>query len=341
MEILKIAALTVMLFLIERSYLWFADKRNIIDKPNMRSSHETPVARGGGILFPATWLLFSVWNGFAFPWFTAGLILIAVVSFVDDLDHLSPLIRFIAHLAAFTLCFTEIGVWQDWAWWAIPVAYILCIGAINAFNFMDGINGITGMYAIAALLPMLLFRDKMLPQGADPLSTPVIPILISIIVFGYFNFRKKARCFAGDVGSISLGFILIFLLMLMMTGQEERYGLDIPSSSPFEWKYILFMSLYGVDSALTIMQRLYLRENIFEAHRRHLFQYLANERKLPHLVVAFSYAALQLLINLHVISEPITPLVFFLILASLALIWVVLKFRVLREAPDRSRTVNT
>lgn len=330
----------LILALIERSYLWLADRKKIIDRPNMRSSHEIPVARGGGILFPIAWLAFSMWNGFAFPWFTAGLLLIAVVSFLDDLHHLSPLIRFMTHLAAFTLCFTELGAWANWPWWVFPIAYILCIGAINAFNFMDGINGITGMYALAALLPMLLFRDTMLADGAHVLKSPIVPMIISILVFGYYNFRKKARCFAGDVGSISLGFILIFLLMLIMTRQDARMGLDIPAESGFEWKYILFFALYGVDSALTIVQRLYLRENIFEAHRRHLFQFLANERRMPHLLVAFSYAALQLLINLHVISNPVSPLSFLTILSSLALVWALLKFRIIQNETDRSRPAN-
>jgi UDP-N-acetylmuramyl pentapeptide phosphotransferase/UDP-N-acetylglucosamine-1-phosphate transferase len=308
------------------AYMRLARSHGIIDKPNERSSHMTPVVRGGGVVFPVSWLAYSLLNGFAFPYFTAGLILISVVSFIDDIRSQSPLTRFLSHLSAFTLCFHELGLWQEYAPWAIALMYVVGIGALNAINFMDGINGMTGMYALAMFAALLLPITGFDWQAGTAASSPIIPMLLSVAVFGWYNFRRKALCFAGDVGSISIGFIMIFLLLALMTGRDAMVGLNMPRNEAFDWSFILWLGVYGVDSVVTILHRLILRENIFQAHRRHLFQHLANERGIPHLKVSMIYAVVQFCIDLTVIGTDVSPLVFILILTCLTLTYVWLKF---------------
>ena len=100
------------------------------------------------------------------------------------------------------------------------------------------------------------------------------------MVFNYFNFRTKARCFAGDVGSISIAVIILFLLLKLILQEQNLI-------------YILFLSVYGVDSVLTIIHRLFLKENIFKAHRHHLFQVLVHNLKIPHLLMSSIYMLIQ------------------------------------------------
>ena len=330
-EMMQAFIFIALLAMAEWIYLRIADKLNIIDKPNLRSSHSIPVVRGGGIIFPISWLLYSIWNGMAFPWFTAGLLLISTISFLDDMRPLSASKRFLAHLVSFALFFTEIGLWTAWPWWLLLLAFILCIGAINAFNFMDGINGITGMYALATFIPIAHFIDGGIVKGAQSLASPILPMLYAILIFGFYNFRKRARCFAGDVGSISLGFILIFILMMIMTGHDRDLGLRIPDASGQEWKYILFFSVYGVDSVLTILQRIYQKENIFEAHRKHLYQYMANESRIPHLYISMAYALIQFGINMYVIANPISQIGFLFIITTQVIAYAILKYGIIRK----------
>ena len=341
--------LLTLLFLIELGYLYIADRYNIIDKPNQRSSHTRPTIRGGGIIFPIAWLLHSTWTGWSYPWFTAGVVLIAAVSFWDDLRPVSARVRLLVHVAAFTLLFVELDAFGALLWWGIVPAYVLGIGIINAYNFMDGINGITGMYTLAILMPLLAVywvvasvMDAKIPAGVEAsysmldmrhwlFDNPLIYMVCAVLVFGYFNFRKKARCFAGDVGSVSLGFIVFFLLLSLFLGKSMKGQLPA-----FDGKYILFLAVYGVDSVLTIVYRLWLGENIFEAHRKHLYQYLANERRWPHLVVAGLYAGVQLIINFWVLSGPVTVWTGMALLALLAGLYYWLHFYAFR-APQSGR----
>lgn len=293
------------LFLLEISYIRLADRLNIIDKPNLRSSHTIPVVRGGGIIFPLAWLAMSAYTGWDHLWFTSGLMLLSLISFWDDMTPLSAGQRFIFHLISCALLMTELSVWSTFPVWGIIALFIVVIGILNAFNFMDGINGMTGMYALSFILPFIFHTA--VPEGLrhiNPVESPLIIVGASILVFGYFNFRKRARCFAGDVGSISIGFILIYFLLSFMTDQEMSLGLShTGASTGFHLSYILMFSVYGVDTVLTILQRIILRENIFEAHRRHLYQFMANELGMSHLIVSTIYGASQLLINMYVLSD--------------------------------------
>lgn len=274
----------IVLFIVELIYFKIADRYNIIDKPNHRSSHTNVTIRGGGIIFPLSVLLWFFFSGFQYPLFVAGLLIISIVSFVDDLKDISRRLRLLAHLLAIMLVFWQLNLFA--ANLMLPAAFIIIIGVINAYNFMDGINGITGIYSLVTLLTLLWINNYQVSFVDNNL---LYTILTGIIVFNFFNCRKKAACFAGDVGSISIAFIICFILikLIMQTGNLS---------------YILLLAVYGVDTIYTITYRLFKGENIFEAHRLHLYQLLVNERKLPHLLVAILYGLIQLLINFSLIS---------------------------------------
>lgn len=282
------AIIFVMLVLIELAYFRIADRFNIIDKPNLRSSHKTIVLRGGGIIFLVGIWLYTAFFGLSYPWFILGLSLIGLVSFVDDIHSLPDSVRLVAQFAAMFLMFYQFDIlnWHDW--WMVLIALIVCVGIINAYNFMDGINGITGGYSIAVLLP-LIYLNAMY----DFISQDYLYVVgLSLLVFCFFNFRKKAKCFAGDVGSISIAFILLFALgkLILQTG-------DI--------SYLTFLAVYGADTVLTIGHRIQLHENLGEAHRKHAYQLMANELKMHHVLVSSVYMALQLAISFGLIFLPI------------------------------------
>ena len=291
---LMILALLVVL---EVCYFKIADWFNIIDKPNERSSHTRIVLRGGGIIFTIALWIWSIWYGFEYPWLLAGVTLAAGISFVDDIHSLPDSLRLVAHFAAMFLVFQEIGILQWDMWWIIPFALIVAVAGTNIFNFMDGINGITGGYSIAVLIPLLVKNEELkMKSGAGFIDeTMLIVTLLSVLVFCFFNFRQKAKCFAGDVGSIGMALILVFCIgrLMYVTG-------DIT--------WIVLYLLYGLDGMLTICHRIMLHENLGEAHRKHAYQLMANELKMPHVVVSSIYMVLQLafsLVAIYVIPDTI------------------------------------
>lgn len=331
---IQILIILVVLFSIEIFYFKLADKFNIIDKPNERSSHTQITIRGGGILFPIAWIIYSVANGFAFPYFTMGILLVSIISFLDDRMDISSKLRLLIHLIAFTLCFFELNLFSILPWWAIMIAYIISIGCVNAINFMDGINGITGLYGLSILVPIYVYFF-----GKTINTHFLMYMILSILVFGFFNFRKKAKCFAGDVGSVSLGYFLIFLLLGFMfhfwQSNQSELILNHSKYNGFDIKYILFLSLYGLDSILTIIQRLYLKENIFKPHRKHLYQLLANELKIPHLLVSLMYAILQILISFYLLNNEFSNIGIVLSLLIGVILYVIIKIGVLKKITIR------
>lgn len=282
-------------------YFKIADKYNIIDKPNHRSAHTEITLRGGGIIFPIAFLFFLGYelffknygfslNNSAEPnfWiFGAGLLIICLISFIDDMIDLSSKIRLIFHFVSVTLLLYFLNAFQLLPWWGIPICYVLIIGILNAYNFMDGINGMSGIYSLV-LLSSLFYINHYIIEFVD--ADFIIYPLLASVVFLFFNFRKRAKCFLGDIGSMGIGFWIIALLALLMIKSGQI-------------KWILFLAVYGVDTILTIMERLKLKENIFDAHRRHLYQLFANDKKASHLVVSVAYSVIQLLINFIVVKN--------------------------------------
>ena len=273
----------ILLFVAEFLYFRIADKCNIIDKPNERSSHSTIVLRGGGIIFLISVWIWGAFFGFQYPWFLVGLTLVAGISFVDDIHSLPDSVRLVAQFAAAAMAFYQLGILHWSMWWIILLALIVYVGATNVINFMDGINGITAGYSLAVLIPLALvnINNVFVEQSL------IISTILASLVFCIFNFRPKgkAKCFAGDVGSIVIAFIILFLL-----GNVIIRTMDIT--------WLIFLLVYGVDGCLTIVHRIMLHENLGEAHRKHAYQIMANELKVGHVKVALLYTVMQLVISL-------------------------------------------
>ena len=260
-------------------YFKIADKYHIIDKPNERSSHTHTTLQGGGIIFYMGILLYFFIQKFHYPWFFIGLTLIAAISFIDDIKPQSIALRLVVHFIALLLMFYQWSLFSL-PWYYTIIALIFCTGVLNAYNFMDGINGITGGYSLVIVTALWYINSYKISFIDNNL---IYYLSLSLFVFIFFNFRTRAKCFVGDVGSISIAFILIFLLGCLIIKTED-------------FSYIVLLAVYGVDSVLTIIHRLILKENIFEAHRKHAYQIMANELKIPHVVVSLIYALLQALI---------------------------------------------
>ena len=272
--------LLILFIALELVYFKIADKYNIIDKPNARSSHTAITIRGGGILFPFA-ISIAYLLGYISWQITIAVALVAVISFIDDVKPLSQLPRFASHAIAVGLVFFDLHLFSE-AIWILVILFVLIIGWINAFNFMDGINGITVLYSLISIVTFAF-----LPVNQS--SLPVLIIMgISCLVFGLFNVRKKAKTFAGDVGSISMALFLGYFMIKTII-ESGQFG------------FVLFFAVYGIDAVITIVSRLVKKENIFQPHRSHLYQYLANEKGFSHVVVASLYASAQLMINIVVV----------------------------------------
>ena len=286
------------------TYFKIADKFNIIDKPNHRSSHNLITIRGGGVIFFIGVLLYTLFFSLTQPYFIIGLTLISIISFIDDVWDLSSRIRIVVHFVAMMLMFYDCGFYSL-PWYYLVIALIVSTGIINAYNFMDGINGITGGYSLV-VIGSLWWINNYLHQFID--NNFLIVVAISLLVFNFFNFRKRARCFAGDVGAVSIAFIIVFLLgkLVVETGNPS---------------YLIILMVYGVDSILTIVHRLMLKENIFKAHRKHMYQIMSNELKIPHTTVSLIYMVVQGMIIVGYFGEmnlypSVSPWAYFLAVAT-------------------------
>ena len=290
--------IAALLLVLELVYFRIADRFNIVDRPNERSSHNSIVIRGGGIIFLLAAWIWSAFFGFNYPWFLAGLTIVCGISLWDDIHSLPASVRPIAQFTAMFMMFADLGMINLENWWMIAPALIVCVGIINAYNFMDGINGITSGYSLTVLLPLIILNHSI---HFIEMSYLIIAA-IACVVFSYFNFRPKgkAKCFAGDVGSIGIAFIVLLPLgkLILQTG---------------DLTYILLLVVYGVDTILTICHRIMLHENLGQAHRKHAFQIMANELKIPHEVVSLGYMILQLIISLGLIYLSRMHWVYFLV----------------------------
>ena len=282
------------LLVAEIIYFRVADKCNIIDKPNERSSHSSIVLRGGGIVFLLGVWIWSAFFGFQYPLFLIAVTLAAGISFIDDIRSLPDSVRLIVQFAAMGLLIWQLfsasgdsvlfgngNIWLKLLF--IAAALVVCVGATNIYNFMDGINGITAGYSLAVLLPLMLINLKsgFIEQSLLTVTT------ISVLVFSIFNFRPKgkAKCFAGDVGSVGIAFILLFAI-----------GMLIVKTGDITW--LILLIVYGVDGCMTICHRIMLHEKLGEAHRKHAYQLMANELRMSHPMVSCIYMAIQLTMSL-------------------------------------------
>ena len=300
---LTYSVIAIILIIAELAYFRIADKCNIIDKPNERSSHSTIVLRGGGVIFSLSmvvWAILMMVQGNAIAHylpFLCGLVLICGISFWDDVKSLPDSLRMAVQIISILLMFWSINlglgftVQGSWLWQVViaVVALFFCVGATNFINFMDGINGITAAYALAMLAPIALVNGAWLKVNGCGFIEPsyLVVAIIGVLVFSIFNFRPKgkAKCFAGDVGSIGIAFIILFALgRLMLVSKDVTW--------------IVFFLVYGVDGTLTIFHRIMLHENLGQAHRKHAYQLMANELGMSHVAVSLLYMGIQLVVSL-------------------------------------------
>ena len=268
--------ITAILAISEIFYFQIANYYNIIDKPNSRSSHTEITIRGGGIIFWVSACIYFIFSNYNYPYFFIGLSLITLISLLDDINTLSSRHRLPFQFIAISLVLYQLHFFENPLWLSI-LAMIVSVGIINAYNFMDGINGITSGYSTVVVFALWFLNNYKVEFIENDF---LIFTILGLMVFNYFNFRTKARCFAGDVGSISIAMIILFLLLKLILQDQNLI-------------YILFLSVYGVDSVLTIIHRLFLKENIFKAHRLHLFQVIVNNLQIPHLLMASIYMFIQ------------------------------------------------
>ncbi len=268
-------------FVLIRIYFRLAVRFSIIDKPNERSSHVVPIIRGGGIIIPISVLFWYITSGFHDSYFVMGLLLVSSVSFIDDIRNLPSGLRVIVHLISVSCLLLDLDLLSLPWYYLIPV-YILMIGWVNAFNFMDGINGISSLYAGVCVFTIAGIEYLLGGYSFRLFGL----VLIALGIFTFYNLRKRARCFAGDVGSVALAFTIAFLIIPLLQ---------------LNWAYLGLVLVYGIDTSLTIFHRLLKGEKITEAHRSHNYQYLANEMQLGHIKTSILYAAIQVLVNAWVV----------------------------------------
>jgi len=316
----------VFLIVAELIYFKIADHFNIIDKPNHRSSHAVITIRGGGIVFPISVFIWFICSGFQYPLFAGGLFLISAVSFVDDVKNISRRLRLAIHIIAMALVFWQLHLFA-FNWLILIGIFFFFTGVINAYNFMDGINGITGVYSLVLLLSLLWINQYKF-HFVD--TNLLVAGVIGVMVFNFFNFRKKAVCFAGDSGSISMAFIICFLLVKLIVLTDNL-------------TYILLLAVYGVDAVSTIAIRLYRKENIFQAHRSHLYQLLVNEKGYQHLTVASLYGIAQIIITILLLNMPVwNPYeIIGIFLITILIIYILIRSNINIHQTERPTTINS
>jgi UDP-GlcNAc:undecaprenyl-phosphate/decaprenyl-phosphate GlcNAc-1-phosphate transferase len=304
------------------AYFHLARKFGIVDHPNIRSSHASPTVRGAGIIFIVSVVLWSVTHDFTYPYMLTGGVLIAFVSFLDDVRPQSSIARLLVHIVAYIIMLYELPGFYEQSWLLVLVIFLIGIGTVNAFNFMDGINGITGVYSLMTL-GTLYFMNNQIIAFTSP--TLLIALGVSVAIFLFCNFRTNAYCFAGDVGSITIAFLLVFVLLQLIQATDS-YG------------WFILLGIYAVDTIVTIIYRLLNRENLFLAHRSHLYQYLANELRYSHQIVSSVYGLLQLALNAIVLAFIPNPSFIegVTIVVAIALAYIVIRELVMKRIGRRS-----
>jgi UDP-N-acetylmuramyl pentapeptide phosphotransferase/UDP-N-acetylglucosamine-1-phosphate transferase len=326
----------IFLFAIMLIYIYIAENVNIIDKPTERSSHIHPTIRGGGIIFPIAIITWFVIFGWSQPYSVIGLLIISLISFIDDIKSQSGVLRLVVHVSAIGLLFYEADIY-NMHWYLLLAAFLLTIGWLNAFNFMDGINSITAFYSLVLLGTFSLLNN------ADTLLSPffkevdfrnwepffpgglVGALFISVLIFTFYNARGEARVFAGDVGSISMAYMQSWMMISLMIATKQAY-------------WIILFSVYGIDTIFTIIVRLFQGENIFKSHRKHLYQLLANEKKWSHISVAITFASIQMFINLVTIYLVFTNQMnlgtSFLIMLGMSIVYIFVRIKTIGNLPE-------
>ena len=266
-------------------YIMIAKKLQLTDVPSARSSHRDITITGAGFIFPIAFFLPLALTGEFIHYRStiAGLLLISLVSFADDLKSVHPVIRVTVQVIAVSLLLWQTGGLFKMKTWQIVPGFILVVGIINSYNFMDGINGMNALYSLSMISVIAIIRLS----GILFLPVPEVfySLIASLLAFSLFNVRKKALCFSGDIGSISIAYIVSLMIIQVMIATDSAV-------------WILLFGVYGLDSVGTIVLRLIRGEKVWMPHRTHFYQYLVNERKWPHVRVSALYAVMQFVLSI-------------------------------------------
>jgi Fuc2NAc and GlcNAc transferase len=281
---------TALLTALVRRYLF---RRKAMDIPNERSSHSVPTPRGGGVgivvVFLLIVLLFIQRGAMSsnLGWaLIAGGLAVAVAGFLDDHFRVSAWLRLLIHFAAAAWALWRLdGMgplhlgWISWDWgW---VGQILALGGlvwmINLYNFMDGIDGLAGLEAlcVSALGGLLLAWS-----GLGGLSGGALALAGASAGFLVWNW-PPAKVFMGDVGSGFLGFV--FGVLVISSAKERPWLL---------WPWLILLSVFIVDSTITLMRRFTTGARWYEAHCNHAYQHAAR-RWGSHAKVTLTIAAVD------------------------------------------------
>jgi UDP-N-acetylmuramyl pentapeptide phosphotransferase/UDP-N-acetylglucosamine-1-phosphate transferase len=292
-------AIALILLAVELLFIAAARRFMPVQQPTERSSHAHPTITGGGIVFVAGVVAWSAFSSWAYPWFVAGIVLVSVVSLIDDFHPLGIMPRLAVQILALAATLWQAGI-GSLPVTAICLIAVVAMGYINAYNFMDGINAMTAFCSLVLLATLWFLNSAYC--FIDPAYLYVA--MIAAGIFAVFNARAVAICFAGDVGAISMAFITMLPMLLLM-------------QSTGCWAWVVLAAVYGVDAALTIIHRIVLHKPIYMAHRMHAYQIMSNELHMPHQFVAALYASLQLIINLGAIMLPINAYLYLAIVLVL------------------------
>lgn len=293
-ELYKYLIIFIVVLVAEVLYVPLAHKLRIVSQPSHRSSqgHNAFHVTGGGFIFYLAAgcfaVLFAPHTNQTFWWMFMASTMLAIVSFIDDIVDLSPSLRLFVQMVCMASAYHNLLIC---GYYDIFFVLVICgVGFVNAYNFMDGISGIMASYSLVTLGTLLY---AFYSQGDAPVSyiELAVSLIISAVVFAVFNMRKRALVFAGDVGSIVMGFFIVFLMVGLIQLTRDA-------------SCIVFLSVYAVDTVYTIFQRMFIGENILLPHRRHLYQRMANQWRWPHCGVALVYSGVQLIINIGYFFVP-------------------------------------
>lgn len=277
-------------------FLKLARMYGLHDHPSGRSSHWKPTVTGMGLIISLAFITYLFWHPYFLPeYFVAGFFIITAVSFLDDLLFLKHSFRLVVQMITMGMLMAQMP-YNSLGAEAIPIylaSFIFGIGVLNAYNFMDGVNGMLTLHALLVFSGLYYLNENITDLQGHAIaftdSNFILSIIIPLAIFGFFNIRRSAIAFMGDVGSMSIAFITVYLI----------YSLIFKTGN---YMYLLMFSVFGADAALTVLYKLLLGENIFVPHRDFLFKKLVHLGKWSHLKVSFAYFGIQAAINLIVIG---------------------------------------
>lgn len=283
-----------------RFFIRWSEQRNLLDIPNERSSHIKPTPRGGGIVIFAvsliSLLIYLIYFREKIIWsYTIGSIIVAGVSWLDDLWTVSPIWRFLCHSLAAFLVIWDLGGFTDfyipfWGFikiglWGNLITFFWIIWLINAYNFMDGIDGIAAVQAITAGIAWCVVGFYIGSDVVGFYGGVLATVSLGFLIHNW----SPAKVFLGDVGSAFLGFS--FAVLPLFWQGKSNFSQYLP------WFGLLFVWFFIFDSILTLFKRLIEREKFWQAHRQHIYQKLVVSG-FSHISVTLIYGSLSLLLIL-------------------------------------------